>query len=492
MRKPGTGEGTPINVMEPSKVELVAAYIRVSTQEQKLHGLSLAAQEQKLQQFADANNMKIVEWYRDEGVSGRKLIRNRPELQRMLHDAKDKQFTRIIFIKLDRFFRSVAEYHEAMKQIAPCTWTATEEEYDLTTAQGRMLINMKLTIAEMEADNTGERISIVNEYKVSTGQPLNGKRKFGWINAKDPATGRKKVTKDPEKEHILMDAISHVMTHQSKRGTLAYLYEKYGISLEYNYFTNILKDPLLYGSYRGNDKYCEPYIDKETYDKLQLVAKRNVKQNTAENRAYIFTGLIICPECGSKMKGSVWHQRKHVKKTDDPEKKEYYIYKRYRCQMHYQNRGMCSYASTITENVIEKKMLAEIEKHLDKAKLKEGKAEAIENATKAKAKVNTQEIMDQIDRLNYSWQTGKIRTVEQYEKQYKELEEKLRKAKIEEPVTEDPKDLSHVEEILSKGWKDIYKKLDDERKRSFWRSFIHSIELDWNATTKEIKKINFF
>ena len=32
-----------------SKVELVAAYVRVSTQEQKLHGLSLDAQKMKLQ-----------------------------------------------------------------------------------------------------------------------------------------------------------------------------------------------------------------------------------------------------------------------------------------------------------------------------------------------------------------------------------------------------------------------------------------------------------
>ena len=89
--------------------------------------------------------MKIVEWYVDEGVSARKLIRNRPELQRMIQDAEKGKFDRIIFIKLDRFFRSVAEYHECMKRISPVVWTTTEEEYDLTTANGRMLVNMKLS-----------------------------------------------------------------------------------------------------------------------------------------------------------------------------------------------------------------------------------------------------------------------------------------------------------------------------------------------------------
>lgn len=125
------------------KIEPVAAYIRVSSTEAALHGLSLSAQEMKLNEFAKKNNMKIVEWYRDEGVSGRKLIKNRPELQRMIHDAQKGMFERIIFIKLDRFFRSVAEYHECMKQIAPVVWSTTEEQYDLTTANGRMLVNMK-------------------------------------------------------------------------------------------------------------------------------------------------------------------------------------------------------------------------------------------------------------------------------------------------------------------------------------------------------------
>ena len=145
------------------RAELVAAYVRVSTQEQKLHGLSLDAQKMKLTEYAEKNNMRIVGWYVDEGVSGRKLIRNRPELQRMIHDAEDGKFQRIIFIKLDRFFQSVAEYHECMKRIAPVVWTTTEEEYDLTTANGRAFVNMKLTIAELEADQTMERECVSNE-----------------------------------------------------------------------------------------------------------------------------------------------------------------------------------------------------------------------------------------------------------------------------------------------------------------------------------------
>lgn len=125
-------------------IEEVAAYVRVSTTEQKLHGISIESQKQKLAEYAEKNNMKIVEWYIDEGVSGRKPIAKRPELQRMVHDAQKGKFRRIIFIKLDRFFRSLSEYHECMKLIDPVIWTATEEKYDLSTANGRAFVNMKL------------------------------------------------------------------------------------------------------------------------------------------------------------------------------------------------------------------------------------------------------------------------------------------------------------------------------------------------------------
>lgn len=463
-------------------IELVAAYVRVSTQEQKLHGLSLDAQKMKLTEYAEKNNMRIVEWYVDEGVSGRKLIKNRPELQRMIQDAEQGRFERIIFIKLDRFFRSVAEYHECMKRIAPVVWSTTEEEYDLTTANGRMLVNMKLTIAEMEADQTGERIRIVNEYKVSTGQPLVGKQSlpFGWKVGVDEETGRKNVIRDPEEEPILRDLLQHYMTHQSKKKTLTYLHAKHHIAMDHEPLSRLLSNPMLYGAYRDNPSYCEAYIDKDTFDRIQEIVKRNIKSNTTENRAYLFSGLIKCPSCGRLMKGHICHQKS--------KKGTLLKYKKYRCGLHYLN-GKCPYAKVVSENVLEKKMLANIEVYLDEAKLRA--AEITDSEAVKIPQLNIDEIHEQIDRLNYSWQTGKIRKVEQYEKDYAELMEKLEKAEAERgevPV----KDFSKIDAILQSGWKEIYKNLDDAHKRAFWRSFVQSIEIHWTTDTKEIVRVNFF
>lgn len=461
-------------------VECVAAYVRVSTQEQKLHGLSLDAQKMKLSEYAEKHNMKIVEWYVDEGVSARKLIRKRPELQRMIQDAEKGKFERIIFIKLDRFFRSVAEYHECMKRISPVVWTTTEEKYDLSTAQGRMLVNMKLTIAEMEADMAGERVNIVNEYKLSTGQPLSGSMPFGFKIITDENTHRKKIVKDPDDAEILDDLIEHYMTHQSKKKTIVYAKTMHNVAISHDSITRLLSNTMLKGAYRDNPSYCEAYITAEEFDRLQEILKRNVKDNTAENRAYIFSGLIKCPECGCSLKGNI---QTHTKPNG-----KVYRYKRYRCGKNRKD-GACHYGMSISENVFEKMMLDNIGKYLEEAKIRDAQV-SDSNVVKI-PEHNIEEIHEQIDRLNYSWQTGKIRKVEKYEKDYAELMEKLEKAEAEQSEIA-VKDYSKIEAVLAEGWKSIYNNLDDAHKRAFWRSFIKAIEIDWTPQNKEVKRVNFF
>ena len=462
------------------RVELVAAYVRVSTTEQKLHGLSLDAQKMKLTEYAGNHNMRIVEWYIDEGISGRKLIRNRPELQRMIQDAEKGRFERIIFIKLDRFFRSVAEYHECMKRISPVVWTTTEEKYDLTTASGRFFVNAKLAVAEMEADQTGERIRIVNEYKVQTGQPLVGdySQPFGFKNAIDPITGRKRVVKDPEYKDIVEDLLNFVFKHQSKRKAVTYLQTKHHISLLYKTISALLENTMLCGEYRGNPNYCEAYLTREEFDKLQLITKRNVKMNT-EDRDYIFSGLLKCPHCGARLSGGV-----QIHKKGDKD----YRYKRYRCP-NFRLHSRCDFNKSLSENVLERKLLKDIEQFMEEAKIKSAQ---VEDANSEKIKqYDIEEIYERIDRLNYSWNTGKIRTVEKYEADYEELMQLLEKAQNER-INTPVRDFSKIEAILHDGWKTIYENLDDAYKRSFWRSFIQSIELEWTTAKKEIKRVNFF
>jgi soluble cytochrome b562 len=149
----------------------------------------------------------------------------------------------------------------------------------------------------------------------------------------------------------------------------------------------------------------------------------------------------------------------------------------------------CAFNKVVSENVLERKLLAEIEDLLEEAKIRS--VEITDAETVKESKHNIDEIHDQIDRLNYSWQTGKIRKVEQYEKDFAELMKLLEEAEAEQGEVE-VKDFGKIEAILHDGWKGIYAKLDEEHKRAFWRSFIKSIEIEWTTDKKEITKVNFF
>lgn len=461
-----------------------ACYIRVSTQEQKLHGISLDAQRDALRRYAEKNNLKIVEWYEDEGISGRKLIRRRPALQRMLRDAQTGKFDRIIFIKLDRYFRSVAEYHECQKILLAnnVLWTATEEKYDLTTASGRFWVNQKLSIAEYEADNGGERIKLVNEYKVRDGQALTGSQRQGLaFMVKKDEQGIKRVVKDPDTQEIVMDFVNHLMVHHSKRAAMLYANEKHNKSYDYRVYDKILKDTKMYGFYRGNPNYCEAYYDKATFDRLQEISKSSVRKS-GSNRIYLFTGLLKCPDCGLTLT-SAYSLSKYKRKDGTFYKFEHYAYK---CNRHVLNHNLCKFKKKAGENLIEKALLNSLEdkihEYIEWVKIDDAR----EKDTHAQDKVD--KIKKEIAKLNKIFRFSDTMSDQEYERDILALNAQLKEAETHlEPIIE--RDLTQYKELLDSDWKALYAALNRENKRAFWRKYIKEIHV---GMAGEVTDIIFF
>lgn len=461
-------------------IEEAAGYIRVSHQEAKLHGLSLDAQVQKITEYAEKNHIKIVEWYRDEGVSGRKLIKNRPELQRMIHDAQKGRFKRILFIKLDRFFRSVAEYHECMKMIDPIIWTATEEKYDLSTANGRAFVNMKLTIAELEADTTGERIKIVNEYKVKSGLPLFGTQSMPFCYAVSKSEEDEK-NKAIVKQHaeFMEDVIAHLIINRSIRQAVIFANNKHNKKIAYSRVWKALRNEMICGTYRGNPNYCEPYVSRETFEYIHDIIAQNPRTSPTE-RTYVFAGLIRCPKCGRNLIGA---QKVTIKASGKK-----FIYNAYRCRLNKTDKS-CDFTLMVFESTIEKKMLAVIEDIIEQKQIKS--VEISEQSERVR-KYDLEELQRELDRLNYAWKKGRIKSVEEYDRDYDSLMEQIDAATAEIAEVQNAPDFSHIHATLQTGWKGIYERLDDDHKKAFWRSFIKEIKIDWTRDVKEITDIEFF
>ena len=380
----------------------IVAYVRVSHEEQVKYGFSLDAQKDALQQWANDNGVTIKHWYVDEGVSARKKVKNRPQLQQMLRDVQRGGVDLIIFIKLDRYFRSVSEYHETQKilEMNGVHWKAIKEDYDTTTTDGRFKINIMLSIAEQEADRTSDRIKFTFEHKVKKKQPISGQQPFGYkIGVNE--SGEKCVIIDEAAAPIVREVFEHFAIYQSVSAATAYVNNVLGCEMTFNSVRKILKNTYYYGHYRGVNDYCPAYITEHEFNKNQLVIKNKNIKTPQTRRVYLFTGLLKCPECGQHM-------------TSQTSGK----YLNYRCNRAYKHK-LCNLKRSFSELKIEKWLLSEI-----RPMLAEYITQIDFDEPKPKTNGNKSEIVAEMDRLNYLFQKARI-NVDEYERQYSQLEERL-------------------------------------------------------------------
>lgn len=436
----------------------VACLVRVSHEEQVKYGYSLDAQKEALENWLKNNGHKCAGWYVDEGVSARKKVKNRPALQRLLGDVQKGGIDLIIFTKLDRYFRSVAEYHETQKilELHATHWKAIEEDYDTTTTDGRFKINIMLSIAEQEADRTSDRIKFINAHKVRKRQAITGKVAYGYKIGVDQE-GIKRVVIDEERAEYVREIFSHFIKYNSITGVCSYINIEKGAKIDYATIRKMLINPFYTGYFRGVDDYCPALVSREDFERVQNILKTRHVKRRKTNRIYIFSGLLRCPKCGFKLAGSFTK----IKKSTGQE----CLF--YRCNRWARDKT-CAYNRAIAERKIEKWLKEKISPELERFI-----AEIEIAAPPASPSGDRVEIAAEMERLNYMFRKNRM-SVDEYEAEYSALEKRLESL----DAAPAPVDLSHVRDFLNSDILDIYEGLSREDKRAAWRQIIDHMIVD--------------
>lgn len=443
----------------------VALYIRVSTEEQTLHGDSLDAQEKALIEYAEKNDYTIVKIYRDEGFSARKPAITRHAMQEMLCDAQDNKFDMILFTKMDRWFRNVKEYYKVQEVLDKCKidWKTILEDYDTTSADGRLKINIMLSVAENEADRTSERIKFVNEMKIKKKEPITGVQPFGYKIA--IVDGKKCVIKDPEKVETVERIFDHFLTYKSGGKTQIFMLEEFGIKRTRSSVIRLLKTEQYTGTYRGVADYCPPYITHEQHREIlriicgQLDTRTPFPKNFRNN--YLFTGLITCPVCGKKLTARV--------KSPCGRSKRYYI--SYRC-WRYANH-QCENNHIVSQSVLERWLLDNIE---EKLKDYEIKIKLEHSTPKKRPDDQIKKLKDRLSRLNDSYELGNIER-DEYIQKTTALKAQIN-ALSEENVIDDRKSIEELKSVITSDFRSNYELLSAENKRALWVNIIKEIKVE--------------
>ena len=444
--------------MNNTKIIRVALYIRVSTEEQVRHGYSLQSQKERLLEYCKANDYKVVDIYADEGKSARSKLKNRTELQRLIKDANKDKFDRIVFWRLDRWFRNIADYYKTQEVLESnkIDWECTDEEYNTTTSNGRLHLNIKLSIAQNESDQTSDRIKFNFGNMIKNGRAIVGKRALplGYKIAGEEKN--KKVVKDEKEQEIVKDMFENIKLTRSIRQTLFYLNEKYNLSICYDSLRHYLKNPLYTGKYRDNNNYCEPYVTETEFNNIQSIITNNVKRN--QKHDYIFSGLLRCKQCENRLSGCP-----HVSIRNGKKWRSY----SYRCNKA-NNEKRCDNKKHILENTVERKIFENLELEIRKAI----KCEQIKPQKEIK-QIDISKIKNKIDRLNELYIEGRINK-EKYEVEYSKYQELIQLSQNNAKKH----DYSHLKKLLDKDIINNYNNLNNIEKRAFWGEFIDRIEID--------------
>jgi DNA invertase Pin-like site-specific DNA recombinase len=437
-----------------------AAYVRVSHEEQKKHGFSVEAQIEGLQKYANENGYIIVEWYIDEAKSARKKSKTRKELTRLVNDAREKKFEMIIFKCIDRWFRNIGEYYRIQEILEDnnINWECSEEDIDTTTREGRLKLNLYLMLAQDEADKGSDRIKYVFKGKVTNGEAIFGYASLPFGFKIETIEGKKRVVIDEEKEYIVNEIFDLYEAYKSKWKVQTLINKKYDLEISYKSISTMLKNTLYCGKYQKNDNYVygKHYLTNDRWDRIQEILRSNNK-STSTKRDYLFSCLIRCDRCNKTLAGQTSFTRKKKPK----------VY--YRCN----NRFMfkrCDVPKSIPEEKLETMLLKHIKPYIQNyiAEYEIGQIK------KPKPKIDIKKLRAEQERINKMYRKGRMEE-EEYDREFEEIENKIKEADIDESK---PKDLTYLKDIFESDIETIYSKLTRAEKSIFWRSFIKEMTID--------------
>lgn len=339
----------------------VAIYIRVST----LHQIdrdSLPMQRQDLISYAKLMlGTDDVVIYEDAGYSGKNTAR--PKFQEMMSQLRTGTFTHLLVWKIDRISRNLLDFAEMYQELKDLgvTFVSKNEQFDTSTAMGEAMLKIILVFAELERNMTSERVTATMISRANNGQWNGGRIPYGYKY-------------DPEEQVFSFDSNEYNVAHlihdkYEELRSLVYLARYLN---EHGYRTRagndwspvsldiILRSVFYCGDYQYNrlregdrqrpkDKsewitiqdHHPAIVSREQKERILALLESNrrlksFRKSGKSKYTHIFSGLLICGNCGQPMTSSISTVKKSTGRR----------YSLYFCPTHRKSKKWCTGKST--------------------------------------------------------------------------------------------------------------------------------------------------
>lgn len=290
------------------KPQSAAIYLRIS-QDRTGQALGVRRQEQDTLALAERLGWQVGEVYVENDTSASKGAR-RPVYQRMLADVESGARDGILVYSCDRLTRRLSELATFLD------WRAqhdvpfvTTEGDDSTTSSGRMIIGIKASVAQGEAERISERVARKWVQKAEAGLPHgNRHRPYGF--------GPDRITHVPAEVKVIRQAVDRVLAGTTLTEVIADLRRRNvptatGTTLwQRGALRSMLLNPRLaglrvhQGQVVGKGVWA-PIITVEQHEALvAMLTGGDGRPFGWGSRAHLLTGLLVCGCCGTGMNSS--------------------------------------------------------------------------------------------------------------------------------------------------------------------------------------------
>lgn len=278
--------------------------------------------------------------FEDEGFSGGNI--NRPDFKRMISMAENNEIDTVATYKIDRIARNIVDFVNTydMLQKHNVSLVSVTEAFDLGTSMGKLIMMILATFAEMERENTRQRVRDNKIENAKLGKWTGGTKPFGYniITVTENEKQVKYLEMNKQEAPIVKGIFNKVIELQNLSAVSRWCHTNNNIFNTVASLKRILINPMYVKSnnevieYLKRDKevYGQKFgkgillfgdrsrdtkkkisfyatgthdgiIDPDQWLKVQGIIKfRHQAQKKWSNVSFL-SGMVICKHCGSKM-----------------------------------------------------------------------------------------------------------------------------------------------------------------------------------------------
>lgn len=330
------------NVLRMHVKKRVAAYARVSTNDEEQQ-TSYEAQIDYYTQHIKANgDWEFVEVYTDEGISGTNT-KKRDGFRRMVQDALDGKIDLILTKSVSRFARNTVDTLTTVRQLKEKGVEVYFEKENIYTldSKGELLITIMSSLAQEESRSISENVTWGQRKRFADGKVnMPYKRFLGYAKGED---GTPKIV---ESEAEIVRLIYKLFLQGKTQNFIARYLTAKGIPTpgkkkKWNVSTvlSILQNEKYKGDAVLQKRFTVDFLTKttkvnegevpqyyvenshpaiiepEVFDMVQAEIKRRKPIGRQQSGVGCFSGKIICGECGGFYGSKVWHSTSKYRRT---------------------------------------------------------------------------------------------------------------------------------------------------------------------------------